>query len=126
MIRKESGMPPVAPPGGQHVMVGPPAIVGSGWSGGVSKGGGPINPNSPSIAQNGRGAGAPLQLQVVIALYTYQGSEMGDMSFQKGDRMEVLDKTWKPGAASTFRSAMVWPLLCIRVFKTRSGALAKM
>ena len=92
MIRKESGMV-----GGQqpHVMVvnnGPQGIVGSGWSAGT-KG---INPNSPSIAQNGRGvggAGGAGALQIVIALYTYQGSEMGDMSFQKGDRMEVLDKT---------------------------------
>ena len=77
-------------------------IVGSSWQqGGGAKGNAT---NSPSIAQNGRGvvgqAGAGgaggvggANLQIVIALYSYQGSEMGDMSFQKGDRMEVLDKT---------------------------------
>lgn len=31
--------------------------------------------------------------QIVIALYTYQGSECGDMSFQKGDKMEIIDDT---------------------------------
>ncbi len=31
--------------------------------------------------------------QIVVALYTYQGSECGDMSFQKGDQMEILDDT---------------------------------
>lgn len=29
---------------------------------------------------------------IVVALYTYQGSEFGDMSFAKGDMMEILDK----------------------------------
>ncbi len=29
--------------------------------------------------------------QSVIALYSYQGSEFGDMSFQKGDQMEIID-----------------------------------
>lgn len=29
--------------------------------------------------------------QTVIALYSYQGSEFGDMSFQKGDQMEIID-----------------------------------
>jgi hypothetical protein len=29
--------------------------------------------------------------QIVIALYSYQGSEFGDMSFQKGDQMEIVD-----------------------------------
>jgi hypothetical protein len=32
--------------------------------------------------------------QIVVALYTYQGSEScGDMSFQKGDQMEIIDDT---------------------------------
>lgn len=31
--------------------------------------------------------------QIVVALYTYQGSEFGDMTFQKGDQMEIIDDT---------------------------------
>ena len=31
--------------------------------------------------------------QIVIALYSYQGSEFGDMSFTKGDKMEIIDDT---------------------------------
>ena len=31
--------------------------------------------------------------QIVVALYTYQGSEFGDMSFKKGDMMEIVDDT---------------------------------
>ncbi len=31
--------------------------------------------------------------QIVVALYTYQGSEFGDMSFKKGDMMEIVDNT---------------------------------
>ena len=34
-----------------------------------------------------------LQGRVVVALYTYQGSEFGDMTFTKGDQMEILDDT---------------------------------
>lgn len=29
--------------------------------------------------------------QIVVALYTYQGSEFGDMTFKKGDMMEIVD-----------------------------------
>lgn len=39
------------------------------------------------------GAGRNLKGRVVIALYTYQGSEFGDMSFNKGDHMEIIDDT---------------------------------
>ena len=59
----------------------PPAIVNSGW---VKS---PAHAGSPGGLQNGG------RKEIVIALYSYQGSEFGDMSFQKGDRMEVLDKT---------------------------------
>lgn len=31
--------------------------------------------------------------QIVVALYTYQGSEFGDMTFKKGDMMEIIDDT---------------------------------
>ena len=31
--------------------------------------------------------------QIVVALYTYQGSEFGDMTFKKGDMMEIVDDT---------------------------------
>jgi len=105
MIRKDSHIPTshhqAAPHGHQMMAVGGnnPAgaggIVQSSWSQKAT--------NSPSIAQNGRsangGGSGNTNLGVVIALYSYQGSEMGDMSFAKGDRMEVLDKTdpdwWK-------------------------------
>ena len=40
----------------------------------------------PSAARSIRG-------QIVVALYTYQGSEFGDMSFKKGDMMEIVDDT---------------------------------
>ena len=39
------------------------------------------------------GAGRNLKGRVVIALYTYQGSEFGDMTFNKGDHLEILDDT---------------------------------
>ena len=39
------------------------------------------------------GAGRNLKGRVVIALYSYQGSEFGDMSFNKGDHMEIIDDT---------------------------------
>ena len=31
--------------------------------------------------------------RVVVALYNYQGSEFGDMTFSKGDQMEIVDDT---------------------------------
>lgn len=37
------------------------------------------------------GAGRNLKGRVVVALYTYQGSEFGDMTFNKGDQMEIVD-----------------------------------
>ena len=39
------------------------------------------------------GAGRNLKGRVVIALYTYQGSEFGDMTFNKGDHLEIMDDT---------------------------------
>ena len=35
----------------------------------------------------------------MVALYNYQGSEHGDMTFVKGDVMEIVDDT-DPGAKS--------------------------
>ncbi|XP_040583667.1 tyrosine-protein kinase Src64B [Lepeophtheirus salmonis] len=46
-----------------------------------------------SIAPFINGTRPTIRGQVVIALYTYQGSECGDMSFKKGDQMEILDDT---------------------------------
>jgi len=37
--------------------------------------------------------GRNLKGRIVVALYTYQGSELGDMSFNKGDQMEIVDDT---------------------------------
>ena len=37
--------------------------------------------------------GRSIRGQIVVALYTYQGSEFGDMSFKKGDMMEIVDDT---------------------------------
>ena len=36
---------------------------------------------------------------LVVALYNYQGSEHGDMTFVKGDVMEIVDDT-DPGTKS--------------------------
>jgi hypothetical protein len=41
--------------------------------------------NPPSAAR------PSIRGQIVVALYSYQGSEFGDMSFQKGDQMEIID-----------------------------------
>ena len=38
-------------------------------------------------------AAGMLKGRVVVALYTYQGSEFGDMTFSKGDQMEIVDDT---------------------------------
>ncbi len=57
--------------------------------------------NSPAHGSNMQGGANPasqqtpqrpsIRGQTVIALYSYQGSEFGDMSFQKGDQMEIID-----------------------------------
>jgi len=44
-------------------------------------------PVLPVLSQVGRN----LKGRIVVALYTYQGSEFGDMSFNKGDQMEIAD-----------------------------------
>ena len=41
----------------------------------------------------GMAAAGMLKGRVVVALYTYQGSEFGDMTFSKGDQMEIVDDT---------------------------------
>ena len=50
-------------------------------------------PGTPSAMGGGVSANKTPRGNIVIALYTYQGSEFGDMSFKKGDQMEILDKT---------------------------------
>ena len=73
--------------GASHV-----GIVGSSWKSPVI--GAVATPGTPS-AMVGAAAGVNKTPRgnIVIALYTYQGSEFGDMSFKKGDQMEILDKT---------------------------------
>ena len=39
------------------------------------------------------GAGRNLKGRIVVAKYTYQGSEYGDMTFNKADQMEIVDDT---------------------------------
>uniref|UniRef100_A0A1B0DCD4 Uncharacterized protein n=1 Tax=Phlebotomus papatasi TaxID=29031 RepID=A0A1B0DCD4_PHLPP len=41
----------------------------------------------------GHGAGSNVKKRIVVALYNYTAREDTDVSFQKGDRMEVLDDT---------------------------------
>ena len=70
--------------GASHV-----AIVGSSWKS-------PVIGNTPGTPSAMAGAAGVKQTPrgiIVVALYTYQGSEFGDMSFKKGDQMEILDKT---------------------------------
>ena len=64
------------------------AIVGSSWKSPVigNAPGTPAMAGAVGVKQTPRG-------NIVVALYTYQGSEFGDMSFKKGDQMEILDKT---------------------------------
>ena len=59
--------------------------------------------------------------RVVVALYNYQGSEFGDMTFSKGDQMEIVDDTdpdW------------YWPLLmhdttlCLVKFRYKLSAIS--
>lgn len=65
-----------------------------------------VTTNSPSHLVHGGGTqpqpGRTIRGQIVIALYTYQGSEHGDMSFQKGDKMEIIDDTYESLALYTF------------------------
>ena len=65
------------------------AIVGSSWQSPVIGAG--VAPGTPSAM--GVGVNKTPRGTIVVALYTYQGSEFGDMSFKKGDQMEILDKT---------------------------------
>ncbi len=52
---------------------------------------------SPAHLSGANGGGQPSKAtrkgQLVIALYNYQGSELGDMTFEKGDVMEIVDDT---------------------------------
>lgn len=74
-----------------------------GGSGGRSKNGHPRSSSSAAMVAAASGAslgqspshlqGRNIRGQIVVALYSYQGSECGDMSFQKGDQMEILDDT---------------------------------
>ena len=49
------------------------------------------NGQSPSHGAGNTANGGSIRGQIVVALYTYQGSECGDMSFNKGDQMEIVD-----------------------------------
>ena len=40
-----------------------------------------------------RKAGKNHKGRIVVALYTYQGSEFRDMTFNKADQMEIVDDT---------------------------------
>ena len=44
---------------------------------------------------------------LVVALYNYQGSEHGDMTFVKGDVMEIVDDT-DPGTKSRDRFRFIF------------------
>ena len=50
-------------------------------------------PGTPSAMGVAVGVNKTPRGNIVVALYSYQGSEFGDMSFKKGDQMEILDKT---------------------------------
>ena len=67
------------------------SIVGSSWKSPVI--GAVAVPGTPTAMSGALGANKTPRGNIVIALYTYQGSEFGDMSFKKGDQMEILDKT---------------------------------
>ena len=56
-------------------------------------------------------AAGMLKGRVVVALYTYQGSEFGDMTFSKGDQMEIVDDT-DPDWCCLFFSSI--PLLLLK------------
>lgn len=50
-----------------------------------------VNPIQGQTANAQTAARPSIRGQIVVALYSYQGSEFGDMSFQKGDQMEIID-----------------------------------
>ena len=52
-----------------------------------------VNIQQPSSAGMIMPTTRSIRGQIVVALYTYQGSEFGDMSFKKGDMMEIVDDT---------------------------------
>ena len=54
-------------------------------------GGGGLPATSNASPHHSGPGGRSIRGQIVIALYTYQGSECGDMSFNKGDQMEIID-----------------------------------
>ena len=60
-------------------------------------GGSTASPSHTMVGVAGGGgvmaAAGMLKGRVVVALYTYQGSEFGDMTFSKGDQMEIVDDT---------------------------------
>ena len=66
-------------------------IVGSSWKSPVI--GAVATPGTPSAISGAVGVNKTPRGNIVVALYTYQGSEFGDMSFKKGDQMEILDKS---------------------------------
>ena len=66
-------------------------IVGSSWKSPVI--GAVATPGTPVAMSGAVGVNKTPRGNIVVALYTYQGSEFGDMSFKKGDQMEILDKT---------------------------------
>ena len=66
-------------------------IIGSSWKSPVI--GAVAAPGTPSAMGAAAGVNKTPRGNIVVALYTYQGSEFGDMSFKKGDQMEILDKT---------------------------------
>jgi len=47
--------------------------------------------SQPQSSNQQTSARPSIRGQIVVALYSYQGSEFGDMSFQKGDQMEIID-----------------------------------
>ena len=63
----------------------------------ISSGGSTASPSHTMVGVAGGGgvmaAAGMLKGRVVVALYTYQGSEFGDMTFSKGDQMEIVDDT---------------------------------
>ena len=79
----------VAPGSMSHNGTSHVAIVGSSWKSPVIGN----TPGTPSAMAGAIGVKQTPRGNIVVALYTYQGSEFGDMSFKKGDQMEILDKT---------------------------------
>ncbi len=75
----------------QHPGSGPPtlAAVAAAAGGPGSNSPAHLGPSGPVMMPTQRN----ILGQIVVALYTYQGSEFGDMSFKKGDMMEIVDNT---------------------------------